>query len=489
MFKQAASISNFPFAFVGTAGDAVTTGTAWGYYSHASGTQAQLGGTVSHLGNGQWICNFISTVETNSTLVGLLFRHATAPPVSFTIPTQTKFVSDLVGSGTAVTVTNTVVVGTNNDKTGYTAIVTSGTVTTVTNSVIAGTVSDKTGYTAIVTSGTVTTVVNSVVAGTVLDKTGYGVTITGAVVVGTNNDKTGYTAIVTSGTVTNVVNSVIAGTVSDKTGYTAIVTSGTVTNLTNPVVVGTNNDKTGYSATISGAVVVGTNNDKTGYTAIVTSGTVTTVVNSVVAGTVSDKTGYTASISSPVVVGTNNDKTGYTAIVTSGTVTNLTNAVVTGTNNDKTGYYLGGTQSFNNTGQTTVYPTSGTTTASLVTVTPMAAIVQSPVYAMTDVDLEQFSAGNISFTCVDSTGTPVNLAGKNIRLVAMDESRRPNLVWAIGSSSISVGGTSSNIVTVTYSTTYTNAPFNGRYRLWNVSDDALLAAGSLDVNPSYKAAT
>jgi hypothetical protein len=451
MFKQATSISNFPFAFIGTAGDAVTTGTAWGYYSHASGTQAALGGTISHLGNGQWIINFVSTVETNSTLVGLMLRHATAAPVHFTIPTQTKFVSDLVGSGTAVTVVGSVVVGTNNDKTGYTAVVTSGTVTTVTDSVIAGTVSDKTGYTAIVTSGTVTNVTNSVIAGTV-------------------SDKTGYTAIVTSGTVTTVVNSVVAGTVLDKTGYGVTITG--------EVVVGTNNDKTGYTAIVTSGtvtnltnpVVVGTNNDKTGYTAVVTSGTVTNVVNSVIAGTVSDKTGYTA-------------------IVTSGTVTNLTNSVVVGTNSDKTAYYLAGTQSFNNTGQTTVYPTSGTTTTSSVTITPIAAIVQSPVYAMRDIDLEQFSAGSIAFTCVDSTGAAIDLSTKSMRLVAMNEAVRPGLIWAIGSSSISVSGTSNNVATVTYGTTQTNTPFNGKYRLWNVTDDVLLAAGELDVNPSYKAAT
>lgn len=410
MFKQATSISNFPFTFIGTDGGVVTSGTTWGYYSHASGTQAALGGTISHLGNGQWIYNFASTTETNSTLVGFLFRHATASPVHFTIPTTTKLVSELADIGTAAvtsavwgnttrTLTGAVVAGTVSDKTGYTAIVTSGTVTSgtvtmVLNSVVAGTVSDKTGYTAVVTSGTITSLP--------------------AVLVGTNNDKTGYTAIVTSGTVTS-------GTINTLTGTVNAIFSGTVT-LTSPVVVGTNLDKTGYSGSFSGTVAVG----------------------------------------GPVVVGTNNDKTGYSGIVTSGTVTMVINSVVTGTNLDKTGYSISGT----------AYTS--------VAITPLSAIVSSPIAVQRDANLYRNTVGSLAFTCVDQTGAQVNLTGKDVRLYAYygDE---PNYYTQFTLSGTSVVITGTNIATVTYGTSQTNTAFNGKMILRNVTDGMVLSQGNFRI--------
>lgn len=165
------------------------------------------------------------------------------------------------------------------------------TVTGITNPVTVGTNNDKTGYT----------------ASTVTDKTGYSLTQTfpsnfsalaitagGAVTVGTNNDKTGYTVSTNQDKAGYTVS-----TVQDKSGYSlsqtfpanfsamAITAGGAVTS-------GTVNDKTGYT--------VSTVQDKTGYSLTQAfpsnfSSMAITAGGAVTAGTVNDKAGYSLSAS------------------------------------------------------------------------------------------------------------------------------------------------------------------------------------------------
>jgi len=168
--------------------------------------------TVTDLTTG-WYNLAFTTTHTNT--LGDLALHITG-----TAADPLDFVDQVIAFPLNVA---TVVVGTNNDKTGYTA----------------STVSDKTGYSL---SASQTTNITGNLSGSVGSVTA-GVTVT------TNNDKTGYTA----------------STVSDKTGYSlsspqvinitgnlsgsvGSVTSPVVaTSVTNPVTAGTVSDKTGYS--------------------------------------------------------------------------------------------------------------------------------------------------------------------------------------------------------------------------------------------------
>ena len=190
-----------------------------------------------------------------------LYSYTFNPPASETGPEEYIFTVDnasaTYGDHQSMTVcyqsvnTSSVIVTTNNDKTGYTA----------------STVSDKTGYSltqafptnfsslAITSGGAVT-------AGTVSDKTGY--------TVSTVSDKTGYslgasqtfstTGSVGSvtGSVDSVTDPVTAGTVTDKTGYALTQTFPTnfsvlaISATTGKVTVGTNDDKTGYALSTAG---------------------------------------------------------------------------------------------------------------------------------------------------------------------------------------------------------------------------------------------
>lgn len=161
--------------------------------------------------------------------------------------------SDTVANvGTVATVTNGVIVTTNNDKSDY--IVASGTITDVTNPVdVANTDDCKADV-----SGLATSVALATAQADLDNPDQYKANVSGLstfdsssdmVTVTVNNDKTGYSlasdqSTVTIGVTNTVTNGVIVTTNNDKTGYT--VSSGTITDITNPVTIGTNNDKTGY---------------------------------------------------------------------------------------------------------------------------------------------------------------------------------------------------------------------------------------------------
>lgn len=88
MFPRATAVTGFSFGLVSrTDGTAVTSGTTTGYVTKDGGTQAALGGTIVHEGNGQWSIDTISAAEMTADIVGLLFTNTSAVPVQFTIRT------------------------------------------------------------------------------------------------------------------------------------------------------------------------------------------------------------------------------------------------------------------------------------------------------------------------------------------------------------------------------------------------------------------
>ena len=94
MFKKNTAVTGFCFALVSkTDGSPITSGTVTGYYLLDGGTQGTIAGAFTHKGNGQWSVNLLAA-EMNGDVVGLLFSHASAIPVHFTIRTTTKLISE-----------------------------------------------------------------------------------------------------------------------------------------------------------------------------------------------------------------------------------------------------------------------------------------------------------------------------------------------------------------------------------------------------------
>lgn len=86
-FRRGQAVTGFPFTLVNLAdGSSITSGTVTGYYTLDGGTQAELSGSATHEGNGQWTVN-LAAAEMDGDIVGLLFKHVSAIPVHFTIRT------------------------------------------------------------------------------------------------------------------------------------------------------------------------------------------------------------------------------------------------------------------------------------------------------------------------------------------------------------------------------------------------------------------
>lgn len=86
-FRRGVAVTGFPFGMVSaTDGSAIVSGAVTGYVTKDGGTQAALGDTATHEGNGQWSINLTAS-EMDGDYVGLLFTHASAVPVHFTIRT------------------------------------------------------------------------------------------------------------------------------------------------------------------------------------------------------------------------------------------------------------------------------------------------------------------------------------------------------------------------------------------------------------------
>lgn len=102
-FVRKQAITGFTFGLVNKSTGAALTGVASAigkYITKDGGTQASLSGTIAEEGNGQYSINTISATEMDAAIVGLLFTHADAVPVQFTIktvgsPADTSTESDL----------------------------------------------------------------------------------------------------------------------------------------------------------------------------------------------------------------------------------------------------------------------------------------------------------------------------------------------------------------------------------------------------------
>lgn len=83
------AVTGFSFGLVDkTNGNDITTGTPVGRVTIDGGTQAAIGDTTpTHEGNGQWTVD-LTAAEMNGIIISLVFTHASAVTVHFTIKTQ-----------------------------------------------------------------------------------------------------------------------------------------------------------------------------------------------------------------------------------------------------------------------------------------------------------------------------------------------------------------------------------------------------------------
>lgn len=88
-FVRAEAVTGFTFGLVAKTTGAALTGGAAGigkYITKDGGTQASIAGSIAEEGNGQYSVD-LTAVEMTAAVVGLLFTHADAVPVQFTIKT------------------------------------------------------------------------------------------------------------------------------------------------------------------------------------------------------------------------------------------------------------------------------------------------------------------------------------------------------------------------------------------------------------------
>ena len=112
-FKKNTAVTGLPFLLVSaTDGSAITAGTPVVYVTLDGGAQATVAGAAVHEGNGQWSVS-LTAAEMNGDIVGILFTHASAINVHFTIKTDTKIVSELQDFNSAVDTVATVTTLTN----------------------------------------------------------------------------------------------------------------------------------------------------------------------------------------------------------------------------------------------------------------------------------------------------------------------------------------------------------------------------------------
>lgn len=96
MFKKNTAVTGFTFGLVSSSdGSDITTGTPVGFFTLDGGSQTAIADVSPvHEGNGQWSFD-LTAAEMNGDIVGLVFTHASAITVHFTIKTDTRLVSEL----------------------------------------------------------------------------------------------------------------------------------------------------------------------------------------------------------------------------------------------------------------------------------------------------------------------------------------------------------------------------------------------------------
>lgn len=148
------------------------------------------------------------------------------------------------------------------------------------------------------------------------------------------------------------------------------------------------------------------------------------------------------------------------------------------------------------------YPSSGTATSgdlsvgngvvgpdvisasAVVSITPLTATVSAGEVSSNDLVAYQYAGSTYVIAITDSTGAAVSLSGKTVKFCMYRVSAPTTAVYTITGT---VGGTSSNQVTVILSgATHTASSDLYQWRLWNTTDDKVIATGSLDVkaNPN-----
>jgi hypothetical protein len=140
--------------------------------------------------------------------------------------------------------------------------------------------------------------------------------------------------------------------------------------------------------------------------------------------------------------------------------------------------------------------TNGVTGGSLI-ITPFQAVTTNPRYSTRDLPpIAQGSAPTEIWTITDGTGTPVNLSGKTIRLVAyletevgdtedtFDNTLTPKFKYETGGSGITIGGASNNQVTVQHDAAKTATPGHYRYWIWDTTSNVPLAKGRMPIEPA-----
>lgn len=132
-----------------------------------------------------------------------------------------------------------------------------------------------------------------------------------------------------------------------------------------------------------------------------------------------------------------------------------------------------------------------------ITVTPTQVVSTNPRYSTRD--LAPIAAGSEPteiITVTDANGDPVNLSGKTVRLVVasitddadteqvVDDTLAASFQYETGGDGITIGGGSSNQVTIEHSADKTGTAGTYRYFLWNVDDKLVLAKGTLTIEPA-----
>jgi len=114
-----------------------------------------------------------------------------------------------------------------------------------------------------------------------------------------------------------------------------------------------------------------------------------------------------------------------------------------------------------------------------VTISPLAATVSAGSVASNTLTAYQYmDLGPFVWTCLDSTGTAINLSGHTVYLSVFDPGAPTTALWSVLGV---VSGDSSNIVTVSQADTNTGTAGAFGYRLVDTTDDIMLDTGSLTI--------
>jgi hypothetical protein len=132
---------------------------------------------------------------------------------------------------------------------------------------------------------------------------------------------------------------------------------------------------------------------------------------------------------------------------------------------------------------------SNATTAD-VTILPVASTVSTGEVSTSALVAYQNEDKTFTFGVVDADGDPIDLTGKTVTFYAAYRGTQNTPVitrTTTGSAGVTVGGDDGNSVAVALTDTHTANLARFVYALWNVTDDYVLARGTLEVLPAPQA--